>query len=101
MGILGGALLSVGQCRSVVLVFISPEVQDQQRAEKVQDQQPTGTESPGPRPGGSAEHQAPAAEVRRSVGRQDLPARIFLQWVITRRGRSGPVPPGAAYSPPG
>ena len=69
MGILGGALLSVG--RSVGLVFISPEVQDQQRAEKVQDQQPTGTESPGPRPGGSAEHQAPAAEVRRSVGRPD------------------------------
>ena len=72
MGILGGALLSVGRSvgRSVVLVFISPEVQDQQRAEKVQDQ-PAGTESPGPRPGGSAEHQAPAAEVRRSVGRPD------------------------------
>ena len=54
--------------RSVVLVFISPEVQDQQRAEKVQDQQqPPELKARGR----GREHQPPAAEVRRSVGRPD------------------------------
>ena len=99
--------------RSVGLVFISPEVQDQQRAEKVQDQQqPPELKARGRgrvgRP--NTRHRLPRSGGR-SVGRSarwqedgtvpaDLPARIYLQWVMTRRGRSGPVPPGAASPRP-
>lgn len=98
MGILGGALLSVGRSVGRSRFYFSGGAGPAAGGEGAGPAAAAGTESPGPRPGGSAEHQAPAAEVRRSVGRSVGPMAGGRDGT---GGFTGPDISPMGYDPPG